>query len=144
MIRIRSSRPEDLPRLYEIWRSAVEATHGFVSRGDLAIIDSQVQNEYLPTATFHVATDADDRPLGFMGMSQGAIDSLFVDPNHHGRGVGRCLVELARKSSPTLTVDVNEQNVGARNFYERLGFVVVGRSDVDGAGMPYPLLHLRG
>ena len=41
------------------------------------------------------------------------------------------------------TLDVNEQNPLAAGFYERAGFVVVGRSPVDGAGRPFPLLHMR-
>lgn len=143
MIRIRSSRPEDSPRLFEIWRSAVEATHGFVAAEHLAIIDKQVREEYLPSAVLHVAVDAADRPVGFMGSAGDMIESLFVDPAYHGRGVGRRLIELARASGRTLTVDVNEQNTGARQFYERLGFEVIGRSELDGSGMPYPLLHLR-
>jgi putative acetyltransferase len=38
---------------------------------------------------------------------------------------------------------VNEQNPAACGFYEHLGFVVVGRSEVDGTGRPFPLLHMR-
>jgi putative acetyltransferase len=38
---------------------------------------------------------------------------------------------------------VNEQNDAARAFYERLGFQIVGRSDLDDAGRPFPLLHMR-
>lgn len=40
-------------------------------------------------------------------------------------------------------VDVNEQNEGAVGFYRRLGFEVYDRSERDGQGMPYPLLHMR-
>ncbi|WP_129649522.1 acetyltransferase [Peristeroidobacter agariperforans] len=143
MIRIRPNRPEDLPRLFEIWRTAVEATHGFVSPEHLRMIGAQVREQYLPNAVLQVAVDAEDHPMGFMGAAEGLIDSLFVDPAYHGRGVGRCLVETARTSGRTLSVDVNEQNIGARRFYERLGFKVIGRSELDTAGMPYPLLHLR-
>ncbi|MGY0625916.1 MAG: GNAT family N-acetyltransferase, partial [Paraglaciecola chathamensis] len=39
-------------------------------------------------------------------------------------------------------VDVNEQNPKALGFYQRIGFKVVGRSELDGQGKPYPLLHL--
>lgn len=110
---------------------------------DLAIIDAMVREQYLPDAVLHVAVDGADRPLGFMGLSEGMIDALFIDPACHGRGIGRSLVECARASGQTLSVDVNEQNIGARSFYERLGFIVVARSERDSSGMPYPLLHLR-
>lgn len=46
-------------------------------------------------------------------------------------------------ASGALSVDVNEQNEAALRFYEALGFAVVGRSPTDGAGRPFPLLHLK-
>jgi putative acetyltransferase len=42
-----------------------------------------------------------------------------------------------------MTVDVNEQNEQAVGFYLKMGFQVEGRSDEDGFGKPYPLLHMR-
>ncbi|HKH91462.1 MAG TPA: hypothetical protein VKA54_06650 [Gemmatimonadaceae bacterium] len=42
-----------------------------------------------------------------------------------------------------LDVDVNEQNEPARRFYSALGFSVVGRSETDMAGRPFPMLHMR-
>ncbi|MNN83835.1 putative N-acetyltransferase YjaB [compost metagenome] len=40
-------------------------------------------------------------------------------------------------------LDVNEQNAQALGFYLHQGFEVVGRSETDGMGQPYPLLHMR-
>lgn len=40
-------------------------------------------------------------------------------------------------------LDVNEQNEQAVGFYLHMGFEVAGRSELDGTGKPYPLLHLR-
>jgi hypothetical protein len=40
-------------------------------------------------------------------------------------------------------VDVNEQNGQAVGFYLRMGFATEGRSELDGMGKPYPLLHMR-
>jgi hypothetical protein len=40
-------------------------------------------------------------------------------------------------------LDVNEQNPQALGFYFKQGFEVIGRSEVDGMGQPYPLLHMR-
>ncbi len=71
------------------------------------------------------------------------MEALFVDPAHHGAGVGRRLVEAALGRHPDLSTDVNEQNEAAAEFYERLGFERCGRSALDGQGRPYPLIHLR-
>jgi putative acetyltransferase len=141
--RVRNSTPADLPRLLEVWRRAVDATHDFVSSEDRTGIDRIVAEEYLPSAKLTVAADADDLPVAFLGGSGREIESLFVDPSVYGQGVGRLLIEhFASLGEGELRVDVNEQNTGARAFYERLGFRVRGRSATDGDGRPYPLLHL--
>jgi putative acetyltransferase len=53
------------------------------------------------------------------------------------------LLERARSLKGSLRVDVNEQNAEAVRFYEANGFHVVGRSAVDDAGRPFPLLHMQ-
>lgn len=55
----------------------------------------------------------------------------------------RCLRAHAIGEQGVTAVDVNEQNVSAAGFYLHRGFEVVGRSETDEAGRPYPLLHLR-
>src|SRR5690606_26344099 len=90
-----------------------------------------------------VACDDSGVAMGFMGLSGNKMESLFLAPEYHGRGAGRLLVRHAQSLCPELTVDVNEQNVAARRFYEACGFVVEGRSELDEQGQPYPLLHMR-
>ena len=141
--RVRPARLTDFPALLEIWRRAVAATHGFVTPEDRAAIDRAVAEDYLPSAELIVATNAQDEPIAFLGGSGREIESLFVDPSVHGQGVGRLLLEgFDRSGEGDLSVEVNEQNSGARAFYEHLGFRVVGRSPLDGQGRPYPLLRL--
>ena len=141
--RVRASRPDDVPQLLDVWRRAVDATHNFLTSDDRLAIDRIVAEDYLPTASLMVAADSDDVPVAFLGGSNDEIESLFVDPSVYGQGVGRLLVEdFAAGHEGALRVDVNEQNAGARAFYERLGFRVAGRSSNDGEGRPYPLLHL--
>jgi putative acetyltransferase len=142
MISIRRSRPEDGPRAVAIWRAAVDATHHFLTPEHRAEIDLLVR-DFLPGADLWLAVDMDDRALGFALVADGHMHALFVDPAHHGAGVGRALVARGIAESPALTTDVNEQNPGALAFYRRLGFVVTGRSETDDDGRPYPLLHLR-
>ena len=38
---------------------------------------------------------------------------------------------------------MNEQNEQAVGFYLHQGFVIAGRSELDGTGKPYPILHLQ-
>lgn len=40
-------------------------------------------------------------------------------------------------------LDVNEQNEQARGFYKHMGFKVVGRSETDDMGDPFPILHMQ-
>ncbi len=65
-------------------------------------------------------------------------------PALHGQGLGRQLLDhvICADPSTAWTVDVNEQNPGATRFYERYGFVRIGRSELDASGRPFPLLHL--
>ena len=142
MISIRPARAADGDRLLEIWRFAVDATHDFLDPADRVAIDKEVSG-VLPQSPAWLATDADDRAVGFMLIDGTHMDALFIDPEWHGRGVGSALVDHGLALHPAMTTDVNEQNAGALTFYERTGFARTGRSERDRQGRPYPLLHLR-
>lgn len=142
MIRLRPSRPEDGDRVVAIWAAAVDATHDFLTPEDRIAIGQEVQ-AFLPGAPLMLAVDGRDRPLGFMLIAGGHMEALFIDPEHRGAGVGRLLIDYALAVHPTLTTDVNEQNVQAVGFYEHMGFERIGWSAADGQGRPYPVIHLR-
>jgi putative acetyltransferase len=148
---IRRARPGEEPQLFAIWEAAVAATHDFVAPADIAFYAALVRERYLPRARVDVAVARDDTPLGFVGIAGNRIEALFVHPDHARCGIGRRLVEHARRnpgwlaaapSVRALRVDVNEENLPARAFYARMGFEVVGRSRLDACGKPYPILHL--
>lgn len=139
---IRRSQRHEGERLVEIWCRSVDATHNFLSAQDRAEIEVQVRT-FLPEAPLWVAVDNNNVPLAFMLLSEHHLEALFVDPDARGTGVGRKLVEHALSLIPDLTTDVNEQNGQAVGFYQKMGFVVTGRSETDDHGRAYPLLHLR-
>lgn len=139
---LRPSLPSDAEAVVDLWRRAVDATHHFLSVDDRRAIDAEVAG-FLPQAPLLLAVDADDRPQGFMLLDGSHMEALFIDPDVHGRGIGRRLVEHALARYRPLTTDVNAQNPQALGFYQRIGFVETGRSDLDSQGRPYPLIHLR-
>ncbi|UNK71448.1 acetyltransferase [Microbacterium sp. H1-D42] len=132
----------EYPDLVRIWRGAIDATHDFLADADRDEIESHLASDYFPAVTLTVA-ELDGSPVGFAGTLDGALEMLFVDAAHRGNGVGSALLEEAITNQAVTRVDVNEQNPAAAGFYEHHGFEVIGRSELDDAGRPYPLLHLR-
>jgi putative acetyltransferase len=139
----RPSSSNDLDRLYEIWHASVVATHDFVSQSDLSDICVQVKEDYLPNSPLLVAVDSQDQLVGFMGTNGHEIESLFIDPACHRRGLGRAFIEQASAQSPHLEVTVNTQNSQAVAFYEAVGFTAYTSSPTDDDGRPYPILRMR-
>lgn len=141
MYTLRTSRPEDGAALIDLWRRSVDATHHFLSTEDRKAIDAEVCG-FLPHAQVTVAVDENDKPHGFMLIDGTHMEALFVDPDVRGTGIGRQLLQHGLSLHGALSTDVNMQNSQAVGFYQRMGFVETGRSDVDSQGRPYPLIHL--
>lgn len=141
-IDISSVSPEEYPRVVDVWEASVRATHHFVTESDIEIFRPLVYDE-LPHTELACVRDADGMLIGFIGIAEGKIEMLFVHPDYRGHGIGRTLINYALNERGATSVDVNEQNDQAVGFYLWMGFEVVGRSELDGNGKPYPLLHMR-
>lgn len=143
--RIRRARAADRPALVALWERSVRATHDFLTEADIVGLRPHVGKALSDDALeLWVLTERGDVPIGFMGLAGNEIAALYLEPARRGQGSGRRLVAFAQqRRDGDLTVDVNEQNPGARGFYEALGFVVVGRSPFDDDGRPFPVLHMR-
>lgn len=139
---VRESHPGDREVLLAIWLRSVRASHTFLTEQDIQELLPLVRDCALPALELWVLTH-EGEPIGFAGLDGSKLEALFLDPAYFRRGGGRLLVEHARGLKGQLVVDVNEQNPQALRFYEALGFHVIGRSEVDGSGRPFPLLHLR-
>lgn len=139
---IRQATHADHPQLLNLWLRSVRATHHFLQASDIEALLPQLRDVYLPAVELWVAVDAEDCPLGFIGLNENHVEMLFIEPDLRGKGIGRALLDDVRNSRNQLTVDVNEQNPEAVGFYLHYGFVQTGRSPLDGEGRPFPLLHM--
>lgn len=133
--------PEEYPALVGIWRSAVRATHEFLDESDFIRIEARLADAYFPAVTLIVA-ETGGRLKGFAGVAEGSLEMLFVSDGARGQGVGSALLAEVTAHQGVSRVDVNEQNPQALGFYLSRGFVRVGRSELDGDGRAYPILHL--
>jgi len=140
---IRPGRTEDHAALLDLWLRSVRATHRFLSEADIDELLPIVRDAALPGLELWVLCAEEDTPVGFMGLSGSCVEALFLDPAFFRRGGGRKLLDHARALKGRLTVDVNEQNPEAVQFYLANGFEAIGRSERDSGGRPFPLLHLR-
>lgn len=72
------------------------------------------------------------RLVGVIAFLEDWIDQLYVLPEAQGRGIGSRLLDVAKSTSPALSLWTFQKNEPARRFYEKHGFFVVDESD--GAG----------
>lgn len=143
---IRPAHADEHAALWQIWHDAVAATHHFLDPADFTAIGEEVREFAFTAMPVDVIIDTDrgdDQPLGFRGIIGNTVEMLFVSPTAHGRGLGRALIAEVQDRLPVIDLDVNEGNPGAFGFYEHLGFTVIGRSETDDQGRPYPILHMR-
>ena len=106
-----------------------------------------------PSETFIVSQNQQGID-GFIRLTQGPlppsgqgsaleIATLYVQPRHHGRGIGKALLQAGLKKAqdlgaahPWLTTNV--ENTAAIAFYQRQGFVITGRTNFEIGNQAYP------
>ncbi|MEQ9642976.1 MAG: GNAT family N-acetyltransferase [Alphaproteobacteria bacterium] len=78
----------------------------------------------LPTGTNTMAV-LNGQAVGFVTVTREEVRFLYVRPEHHGRGIGRLLLDAALGQIDGLAkLTVFEGNRRAREMYERAGFEV--------------------
>lgn len=140
------ARAADLPRLFDVWHSAVVVTHDFLSSADIDFLSPFVRIELervVREQLLHVLRDASGDVYAFLCVNMHKIEMLFVHPEQRGNGAGRRLVTFAIASLDANAVDVNEHNGLGHGFYLHLGFILENRSELDPFGKPFPILHLK-
>ncbi len=139
---IRLATFDDYPRIMEIWESAVRATHDLLKEEDLIHFKKAIPADYLPNLDVFLLIEEDD-PIGFSAASEGNLEMLFIHDGKRGKGYGKKLFYFMKETQGVIRVDVNEQNHQAVGFYEQLGFRKAGRSEKDGSGKNYPIIHMH-
>ncbi|QHL87349.1 GNAT family N-acetyltransferase [Nibribacter ruber] len=133
--------PSDYQELTAVWEASVRATHHFLEEKDIQFFKPLILNEFLAQLEVRCVRE-NSKILGFVGIADGKVEMLFLHPDARGKGIGKQLLRYAISELNATEVDVNEQNDKAVGFYLHNGFVVESRSELDGMGKPFPLLHM--
>ncbi|WP_207426691.1 GNAT family N-acetyltransferase [Pedobacter sp. SYSU D00535] len=138
---IYQASPPLYPNLIDIWETSVRATHHFLAEEDIGFY-KELLATYLPQIKVYCVNHG-NQLAGFIGLSEGMVEALFVHPAFTGKGIGKRLLQFAVQEHGVNRVDVNEQNQEALGFYEHHGFEIIDRTELDPAGKNYPILMLQ-
>ena len=135
---VRPARREDLPAIAGIYNWAVNQT--FATIDSEALSQEEVQSWYTDHIKDHPLCVAEDGN-GVIGWARLmpwkqrgfdiAEDLVYVDPVHHGRGVGRQLLQSIIESASELgyrsiVASVATDNRSGLQLHQNAGFEVVG------------------
>jgi GNAT superfamily N-acetyltransferase len=131
---LRQATPADAPRIADLLISTRTAFMPYApSAHPEDDVRAWVASHLVPTGGVVVA-EVNDRVVGAMATAVNAgaswITQMAVEPSLVGSGIGTNLLAHAiRALSLPIRLYTFQQNVGARRFYERNGFVAVEFTD---------------
>ncbi|MCC0704295.1 GNAT family N-acetyltransferase [Clostridioides sp. ES-S-0049-02] len=139
---VKQRSAKELQEMLQIWESSVRVTHDFLTKKDIESLKPVVKIGLTQVETM-VCLKVDNMIKAFMGIDKDKIEMLFIKDEYRGNGIGKKLILYAIDKYNIKYVDVNEQNKKAVGFYIHLGFKEFDRSEIDGQGNPFPILHMR-
>jgi GNAT superfamily N-acetyltransferase len=138
---IRAARPADAEDERSVERAAGARFAG-IQMSDVAAhepISAQELADYARDGRSWVATDADDRAVGYVIADVVAgcahVEQVSVHPDHQGAGLGRALLEEVERWAETrglhgVTLTTFKDVAWNRPLYEHLGFTVLAESEL--------------
>ncbi|WP_299741806.1 GNAT family N-acetyltransferase [uncultured Rossellomorea sp.] len=79
----------------------------------------------------------DGRVVGMAAYNETEISQLYIHVDYQGVGIGQTLLDKAKtQSSGRLTLYTFEVNRNAQRFYEKNGFMIIGRGKENEENLP--------
>lgn len=119
---IRKYRDSDLEDVLSSWENASKLAHPFLTKDLLVATRKNIPILLLPKADTWVS-EHEGVVIGFICLIGNEVAALFVQPEFHGTGTGRALVNKAHELHGDLEVEVFEINSIGLQFYLKYGFV---------------------
>ena len=146
MFTIRKATPEDIPLIRELCYKVWPQTFASILSQDK--IDYMLEYMYsaaslqkqMEEGSQFIFVYEEDEPVGYAayldkGHNIYKLDKIYVLPSQQGKGTGKFVIgyivnEIRQKGATALQLQVHRKSK-ARNFYEKLGFVIIEEKDFD-------------
>jgi putative acetyltransferase len=120
-VQIRQYKETDLEAVLNSWEVATRLAHKFMTDEFIAQERKNVEEIYLPNTDTWIA-EIDGEVNGFIALMGNEVGAIFLQPDYHGKGVGKALMDKAQELHGDLEVEVFKENALGRNFYSKYGF----------------------
>lgn len=119
----------EVNRISEIWLDTNIKAHNFIDRNYWED-NYEIVKKLLSEAEIYVYKNDKDIIQGFIGLSNDYIAGIFVCEEAQSKGIGKKLLDFAKKLKTGLCLNVYEKNVRAIKFYQREDFSIQSQ-DID-------------
>lgn len=137
---IRQYQDTDLKSVLDSWENASNLAHPFLTPEFQAKVRHDIPNLYLPNADTWVAEE-EGMVIGFIALLGHEVGALFIEPDYHGKGAGKALMDKAVDIYKNIELEVFKENPIGRKFYTRYGFQQIAETLHSETG--HPVLRLR-
>ena len=121
---IRNYEEKDIDELLDAWYSASKVAHPFLSEDFFGRERKNIRELYIPNVETWVY-EKDSKVVGFVSLMENEVGAIFLDPDLHGTGIGRALMEHAKSLRTFLELYVFKENKIGKKFYDKCGFIKV-------------------
>ncbi len=147
IVKIRPATTRDIPDIGRLARKIWPVTYGDILTAaqlnymlDYFYNPASLENQLVTLQHSFIMAILENEAVGFASWSPVdpgvyKLHKLYVDTSIQGKGIGKKMVDfilekLESDRASALRLNVNRHNK-ARQFYEKLGFTIIGEEDVD-------------
>ncbi|WP_313071559.1 N-acetyltransferase [Lacrimispora sp.] len=129
---IREFKTKDLDDVMKIWLDTNTNAHDFIQKNYWQDNYDEVRR-MMPEAEIFIYEN-NQTIQGFIGLMDDYIAGIFIDSGCQSQGIGKALLDHAKKVHSNLSLQVYKNNEGAVRFYVREGFSLVKEQKDENTG----------
>lgn len=118
---IRKYVEADIDAKIDVWFKASKLATPFLSDEFLEQEKYNIRNIYSKFAETWIA-EYEGKLVGFIALIDNEVGAIFVDPDYHGKKIGKALMDKAIELRGDVFLDVFKKNHIGQKFYFSYGF----------------------